>query len=188
LPNALAPVPVPQSLTNGSRKNAAADFLVTPYVVVIDTREQHNYDFGGIVSDASTGRKPVLVQTRRAGLKSGDYSVDGFEDEVAVERKSAHDLFNTLGQDRKRFERELARLGAMRFAAVVVEAEWSEILNDPPPRSRLNPKTVFRSVVAWQQRWPAVHWWQCPGRAFAEVATFRMLERYWRENKGRRVR
>jgi hypothetical protein len=36
-------------------------------------------------------------------------------------------------------------------------------------------------VIAWQQRYPRVHWWLCPGRAFAEVTTYRILERYWRD-------
>jgi len=71
----------------------------------------------------------------------------------------------------------------MQFAAVVVEAEWSEILASPPPHTQLTPKTIFRSVLAWQQRFPRVHWWFVPGRSAGETTTFRVLERYWRERQ-----
>jgi ERCC4-type nuclease len=156
--------------------------LVAPFTLVIDSREQTPYAFAGLRSDADAGRRPLLVRTVTRGLEAGDYSLEGFERLVAVERKSLSDLFATLGQARARFVRELRRLQALyEFAAVVVEAGWEDILVRPPPRSRLRPKTVFRSVVAWQQRYPRVHWWMCPSREFAEVVTFRMLERFWRD-------
>ena len=159
--------------------------LVTPFTVLIDTREQRPFGFASIRSDAYTGRRPLLVRTLVRTLDAGDYSLVGFERRVSVERKALADLFNTLGQARARFVRELQRLqAAYEFAAVVVEAGWEDILGRPPPRSRLRPKTVFRSVVAWQQRYPRVHWWMCPSREFAEVVTFRVLERFWKDCAG----
>jgi ERCC4-type nuclease len=162
--------------------------LTCPFVVVIDTREQLPLTFAGLTADAKDGRRPLVVQTQRGTLSQGDYSILGMERRVAVERKSAGDLFGTLGRHRRRFERELARLQALAFAAVVVEADWAEILTRPPERSRLPPKTVFRSVVAWQQRYRGVHWCFMPGRAAAEAATFRVLERFWRDRQPGRVR
>jgi DNA excision repair protein ERCC-4 len=150
-------------------------------VVVIDTREQSPYSFAGLKADASDGGGELIITTRRGTLRSGDYSVRGHERRVAVERKSLADLYGTLGSGRDRFERELQRLAGYHYAAVVVEAEWSEILTAPPPRSKLNPKTIFRSVLAWQQRYPAVHWWMVAGRAMGEVTTFRILERFVKE-------
>jgi hypothetical protein len=99
---------------------------------------------------------------------------------VAIERKSLADLYSTLGQGRQRFARELERLNGYEFTAVVVEAEWSVVIGSPPAYSQLLPKTVYRSVIAWQVRYPKVHWWFVPGRDFAEVTTFRLLERYWK--------
>jgi DNA excision repair protein ERCC-4 len=154
-----------------------------PTVIVIDTREQSPYTFASIRSDARDGGKLLAITTRRGTLRSGDYSLLGYERRIAVERKSLADLYGTLGRGRARFERELARLAAMQFAAVVVEAEWSEVLGSPPPRSRLNPKTIYRSVLAWQQRYPSVHWWFLPGRAYGEVTTFRILDRFLRESQ-----
>jgi DNA excision repair protein ERCC-4 len=152
---------------------------VCPFVVMIDTREQLPYEFGNIISDAKHGRVPVIVNRYVGTIESGDYSIVGLQDKIAVERKSKADLFGTLGQGRERFERELERLNRLDFAAVVVECEWSEIYSDPPSRSQLPPKTVFRSVNAWEQRYTRVHWCFCPDRKFAEVKTFRVLERFY---------
>lgn len=160
--------------------------LTCPFTIVVDTREQDPYAFAGLRADAKYQRRPLIVNTRRGTLGQGDYSIDGWWAEIAIERKSAADLFGTLGQARDRFERELARLQCLAFAAVVVEAEWSELLKDPPVHSRLNPRTVFRSVVAWQQRFNRVHWLMMPGRRAAEAAVFRVLERYWRDRNGNR--
>ncbi len=163
--------------------STAAEPLIFPCPVVIDTREKQPFAFTGLLSDARYGRRPVVVRTITDTLQSADYSLLGMEAEIGIERKSLQDLFNTLGQGRKRFQRELDRLSLYQFAAVVCEADWQTITTAPPERSQLAPKIVFRSVIAWQIRFPRVHWWMCPGRDFAEKTTFRLLERYWKERQ-----
>lgn len=158
-----------------------ADPYVTPFAVVVDTRENAPYDFHGIRADSRDGGGPVVVRIVRRGLPTGDYSLEGFEDEVAIERKSLDDLYGTLGGGRKRFEREMERLAAMRWACVVIEASWTRILTRPPVQSRLRPKTILRSVDAWSIRFPNVHWRTADTRGLAERMTFRLLERYWKE-------
>lgn len=161
------------------------DYLLCPFTVIVDSREQSPFTFRGFRGDASQKRRPLVVRTVVAGLASGDYSIEGFENRVAVERKSLSDLFGTLGNGRERFERELQRLSAMEFAAVVIEAGWSSIIGSPPPQSKLTPKTVFRSVIAWQQEFPGIHWWTLDTRSLAEHATFRILERFWKVEQRR---
>ncbi len=157
--------------------------LVFSPAIIVDTREQAPYTFSSLCGDVKDNERPIRITTVRRGLAQGDYSLDGFEDKVAVERKSKQDCFGTLGQGRLRFERELARLATLTIAAVVVEAEWSEVLGDPPPFSRLVPRTIFRSALAWMMRFPNVHWLMMPGRRIAEQATFRFLEKFWRESQ-----
>ena len=163
------------------RTKPAAEPPAFPCAVVVDTREQAGYSFTRIPADVSQGGGFVAIRTEVRTLRSGDYSLAGYEARVAVERKSLADAYGTFGQGRDRFERELLRLNVMQFAAVIVEAEWSEVLGSPPPHTQLSPKTIFRSVLAWQQRFTRVHWWFMPGRAAAEVTTFRVLERFWKE-------
>lgn len=149
--------------------------------VIIDTREQLPYTFERLNCDKADGGGVATIPTVRERLDAGDYSLSGFERKVAVERKSLADLYHTLGQGRERFERELLRLSHYQFAAVVVEATWPQALV-PPPWTQLRPKTVFRSINAWKQRWPNVHWDFLGDRRLAEVHTFRTLERFLRDD------
>jgi len=187
-----------------------------PFSIIIDTREQTPFSFLSITVDQqySGGGRSRRVQSSRkttdssapvqigqdatdaetwtipmirGTLQQGDYGIEGMAARVAVERKSAADLFSTLSSGRRRFVRELERLQERcEYAAVVVEADWQTLFTTPPEYSRLPPRNVFRSVVAYQQRYPRVHWWFCPGRRFAELTTFRVLERFWREDDERR--
>jgi ERCC4-type nuclease len=149
---------------------------VCPFVVVVDSREQHPYTFEAITA---AGR-PVEVTTTTAGLKSGDYSIAGHEDAVAVERKSLQDLYGTLTAGRDRFERELERLGEMAYSAVIVEASWHEIAGPAFP-TRTNPASVVGSILALQQRFPRTHWLPAGSRPMAEQVCYGILRRYWIE-------
>jgi len=151
--------------------------MLSSFVAVIDTREQSPFTFQDLRGDA--GRQVLTVPCLRRALPSGDYSIDGHEDHIAIERKSLEDLFGSLGRERARFKREIERLARMNYAAVVCEADWDCIMRFPPEFSRLPPRTVYRTVLAWQLAYPSVHWWMCPGRRFAEITTYRLLERYW---------
>lgn len=155
------------------------DYAIAPFTVVIDSREQFPFGFTGYTADARQQRRPLVIPVQTAGLDSGDYSLLGFERRIAVERKSLSDAYSTFCHDRDRFERELARLNELEFAGVVIEAAWPTILHQPPPHTRFSPKSFFRSVVAWNVRFPRVHWWSCETRSFAERVTLRWLERFW---------
>lgn len=178
-------------LSPASNSNAP---LETAFVIVIDTAEKQEYTFTNLYADAAQLHRPMVVRTERKHITipnsgkpplSVDYSLSGFETTVAIERKSHEDFCNTLaGKHRGRFERKLAILNgdpAYHHVVVVVEAEWSTILNHPPDFSNAAPKSLFRTVIAWQTRYPKVHWLMMPNRERAEQATFRILERWWKE-------
>ena len=149
-----------------------------PLCIIQDTREQAPYTFACITP-------PPLVEV--ATLASGDYSVKGLTDKVAVERKSLIDAFGTFGQGRDRFERELARLSQLRFGAVVLEADWDTIIFQPPARSKLKPKTVIRSMAAWAIR-HGVHFYWMPNRAAAEKWTWISLDRFYQDVTSGKIR
>lgn len=183
-PFALDPEP---SITKPTRKRTPRSPTVTaPFTVVIDTREQAPFSFQGMTADANKQHKPLVVPVEFRGLSTGDYSVAGLENFICIERKSAADLYSTLGQGRDRFEREHERMKEMvargGWCAVVVEAGMNALLTQPPAGSRLNPKTVFRTSIAWQQRY-GVPWVFLDGRRLAEVWTYRSLERFWMDLK-----
>ncbi len=156
--------------------------VIFPVPVVVDRREQLPFSFAGLSTDAREGSRPLTVTTTPGTLPAGDYSLEGYVGRLAVERKSLSDLFQSLGRERAREERKLARMdsGEHEYAAYVVEADWDAVLLAPPEFTRVRPKTIFRTVIAWQVRYPRVQWWFCPGRRFAEVVTFRLLERFYK--------
>ena len=160
--------------------------IIVPFTVLVDGREKAPYHFTGLRADVKQRRRPLQITTKWARLESGDYSIDGLQDRVSVERKSLDDLYSTLGQHRNRFKRELARLTDLDCAAVVIEAEWSTILQSPPMWSRLVPKVIYRSILSWQQTFPTVQWLTLPDRRVAEITTFRILERFYRECQANR--
>jgi DNA excision repair protein ERCC-4 len=158
-----------------------AEPLVSPFTIIVDSREQQPFLFFDIRADAKDGNRPVQVQTKVAGLAAGDYSIEGFEDRIAIERKSFEDLFSTLSHGRDRFERELERLNALQFAAVVTEASWRDIAYYQPHHSRMRSKSVVRSIFAFSVRFPRVHWFPWDNRQLAEACCYRLLERFWRD-------
>jgi ERCC4-type nuclease len=149
-----------------------------PFTILVDGREKAPFTFTAIQADADRGYRPLAIARQWAHLETGDYTIEGMEDLVAVERKSLEDLYSTLGQHRQRFEREMQRLAAMEHAAVVIEADWWRILQRPPPQSKLLPKTVFRTALSWAEKY-GVHWLAMPDRRMAEITTFRVLECFY---------
>ncbi len=158
----------------------------SPFTIAIDTREQLPYAFEKIEAPRKNSNKKekllyLDLPTKITTLRSGDYSIVGHESSVAVERKSAEDLYSTVSQGRDRFTRELQRLNQMEIAWVVVESEFRELLESPPKFTKFNPTALVRSIDAWQVRYPRVHWWFVPSRIAGEVKTFRLLYRWWLE-------
>lgn len=162
---------------------------ICPFTVVIDTREQAPFTFRGLRNDSDRKYRPLVVRSVVQGLPTGDYSIEGFEHRISVERKSLPDAFSTFTTDRERFERELVRLNFMDFGAVVIEAGWDALIDGPEridrteQHRRVIGKTVYRSILAWAQRFPRVHWFPMPTRQEAEHTTFRLLERWWEDEK-----
>lgn len=134
--------------------------------IIQDSREQHPFTFE---------RFPVEVE--RAALPAGDYSLPGFEDRVAIERKEVNDLIGCLmNGNRERFERELAKLRFYDLAAVTVEASLDDVSRGRY-RSEMKPQAALQSIFAFQVRY-RVPFMFCGSRPGAEYATFSLLEKY----------
>jgi ERCC4-type nuclease len=107
----------------------------TDITVIVDTREQLPFDL--------TGLRRV-----RGTLTTGDYSVEGLTNKVAIERKGLDDLVACVGHERERFEREIMRLLAYPTRAVIVEASWAD-LDEGDWRAKTTPAAVVGSVIGW---------------------------------------
>jgi len=174
----------------GKPRDDRSQPLPAPFTVIVDTREQAPFAFADILADKpkqnADGSRRIAVPVAWRALKAGDYSIEGWEDRIAIERKSPADLFGTLGARRSQFEREHERLAEIiasgGWAAVVIESNWTEMLRHPPEHSRLKPKTAFRTSISWARRY-RVPWVTCDSRPLAEVWTYRALESFWKDQQ-----
>ncbi|MGN1273806.1 MAG: ERCC4 domain-containing protein [Thermoguttaceae bacterium] len=143
---------------------------LAPFIIAIDTREQRPFEFRGI------GKR---IYTNRQTLKTGDYSLVGFEKRVCVERKSKLDLYQSVTHERDRFERELKRMSQMERACVVVECSVEEVQMGTEI-SRVSPENIVLTALSWAGRY-RVPWFFMADRAEAERATFDFLRFAWRD-------
>ncbi|MCJ7771568.1 MAG: ERCC4 domain-containing protein [Desulfobacterales bacterium] len=97
---------------------------------------------------------------------------------MTVERKSLVDLFGSVGNGRARFEREMERMKEFDYAALVIENDFRTMFCNPPSRSKMSPKSVFRTLIAWSQRYD-VYIWNMWDRTSAEKVTHLVLKRYY---------
>ena len=101
--------------------------------IVIDTREKDEYSFA--------------VASIRRKLDAGDYSIEGLESQIAVERKSLDDFVSTVIHARRRFREELRKLAGFRAACVVVEASVADVLLQHY-RGEAHPNAVVGSALS----------------------------------------
>ena len=133
-------------------------------MILIDTREQQPYTF----ENSQTGTIPV-----------GDYSIQGLENHIAIERKELNDLIGCLTNGRERFEKELHKGRALDYFALVIEASLSDLINGRY-RSQMDPKAAIQSLLASsiRHRMPIFF---CENRKYAERVTESLLLKYCRE-------
>lgn len=165
-----------------------------PFVVLVDSAEQQPWTFQGFRCDSRRQYRPLDVNWQYACLgrypqSRGDYSIQGCEGRIGIERKSVDDCRSTLlGWDsrRDRFSNELSNLAELESSCVIVEGTLEEVVtqvDDYGKKSRAHTaKSIYRSIIAFQQDYP-VPWIFCNGRRWAETTAFRWMERFWRKHK-----
>lgn len=89
---------------------------VPRYTILIDNNEQAPWRF------------PVGQVTKRTSIDTGDYTIQGFEAVITVERKSLNDLVHTVIHDWRRFSKQLRRMAAMDVAVIVVDASAEDLM------------------------------------------------------------
>lgn len=141
-----------------------------PFVIAVDTREQAPFDLLGFA-------------TIRKTLKTGDYSIVGLEDRVAVERKSYTDCWGSMSEGRARFERCVRRLAELDRAAIVIECSILALAQQPAYIQRTTPASVVGGLISWscQYRIPVFF---ADDRLHAERVMVRFLASYFKHRGG----
>jgi hypothetical protein len=125
------------------------------YLVKRDTREQLGWEFP---------EKDRCRGTVAATLKTGDYTLEGFEDRFVIERKrSPSELSQNLFQ--KRFDAELVRLDKFEHAYLFLEFEFADLVRFPEnsgvPKSkwpflRVTPQLLVKRLHEVQLEHPSL--------------------------------
>lgn len=184
---------------------SAPGCIRSPFVILIDKAEKAPFCFDGLRSRSFIDKDmreycPVRTERRFLGIGMGDYSIDGYQGRVAIERKSMVDFQGTLlgwrheveaggpggwSHDidrRARFKRELGNLAAMECKAVIVEATLGQCLEFAPTwgvrTAGENAKYLHSTYLSWQDEFP-VPWIFCDDKELATVTCFRILEKFW---------
>lgn len=108
------------------------------FTAIIDTREQDPWELSPMRTEVGT-------------LPTGDYSLRGMENSIAIERKSLPDFLSCVGRNRERFEREVQRLLAYPTRALVIESTWYEI-ETGNYKSEVHPRAATGSIIGWIAR------------------------------------
>lgn len=143
--------------------------------IIQDSREQAPYAFN-VPKYAGT-----VVEV--AALSTGDYSLHGLTDRIAIERKSLPDLTGTLTTGRERFQRECERGRGLDYFGLVIEASMNDVRRHNY-RSAMTPQSLLQTLAAWSIRYGLhVHW--CGGREGGEYLVHSLLEKFLKEQQTR---
>jgi DNA excision repair protein ERCC-4 len=112
------------------------DLRPSDIMAIVDAREQLPLD--------------LHLPFKRGTLAAADYSVEGLESMIAVERKGPQDLIACVGRERDRFEACLKRMQGYEVRAVVLEMTWADI-EFGGWRGKVTPAQVKAALYSWSK-------------------------------------
>ena len=128
------PPPIPVLAERGGTQ------LKTPRpVLLVDTREQHPFDFSRFDG--------WFAGIQKRALQLGDYSIAGMENICAVERKDLSDLVHSLTVERSVFVHRLRRIAQVPHRLLVIDAALSQV-KSRYAHSGVDPNRITQAVIA----------------------------------------
>ena len=154
-------------------------------IILIDNREKQPWTF----RDIREKHPDADFQTRLTRIHTGDYTLEGFEDRIAIERKSPRDVYITLQQNFNRFNEEFERMNNMEAAWIVVEtplskyvgasgADYYQVLACVQKKHH-----VLRGMMNLMIRYPRIRWKFCQSPEEAEWFAFLQLLNFYHAAK-----
>jgi len=111
------------------------------FTVIKDTREQKGHHFD---EDAKNRCAGMVVQT----MKTGDYTLLGFEDKLCIERKaSVEELSINLGKESRPFRREIDRMAEFPHRFLILEFDLEDIMEFPNHKTSRIPMAKRKTVT-----------------------------------------
>jgi len=122
------------------------------YKLIVDTREKTPWVFSS-----------YDVISRK--LNTGDYSIEGFEDVISIERKKTTSEWATNVFE-KRFHEELLRSKNLRHFYIICEFTLDDLMKFPANsgipkylwgKIKVSPHLLLKKTIEIQQEFPNVH-------------------------------
>ena len=151
------------------------------YTVVKDSREQDGYTFNRFTSRFHECKGMVVRK-----LDTGDYSIEGLEDKVCIERKGRiSELAINLGKDKHRFMREIERMKEFPFKFLVLEFSLEDVMSFPegsdiPDENwnslKITNKYMLKMLIEFQM-YDDIHVIFCGSKKNAKLVVSSILKR-----------
>ncbi len=165
------------------RKSGYIPQIPKGLVIIRDTREIPGglaYEFGNIV--------PYVDKV----LRYGDYSIQGMENLISIERKTLSDFYGSIGGKKQegvlntRRERLHNEFGRMRdanveFRALVIEAEEEMVMTPEISYSKLNPNSIYGTIASFELRYN-IHVYYGDRKA-CQVKLINWFVKFWKLKK-----
>jgi ERCC4-type nuclease len=147
------------------------------FTVIRDTREKtaHGWSF-----DPDAYCEGTVIDK----VDTGDYTIEGLEDFICIERKQSIDEFahNCI---EKRWQKCMQRMSECRHSFLIFEFPWADVDNYPasakvPKRVRNKlriPAKYIRKVIHTARQDYNIHVYACGGRLEAEKLAYRILRK-----------
>lgn len=116
-----------------------------PFRVVRDSREKKGHGWYFRASANCDGMDVRKVET-------GDYTIEGYEHLIMIERKSKQDLWQTLTSGRPRFMREMDRAKKIPARYIVIEASLGDIQRGSR-FSKVRGDFIIASLISLEQKY-----------------------------------
>jgi ERCC4-type nuclease len=135
----MAAMPVPPPVIPVLAERGGTQLKTPRPVLVIDTREQHPFDFSRFAG--------WFAGIENKALRLGDYSIAGMEDICVVERKDLSDLVHSFTLERKIFITRLRLMAQYPHPLLVIDATFSQV-KSRYAHAGTDPNRITQSLIA----------------------------------------
>lgn len=149
-----------------------------PFTIIVDTREQQPWEFG-------------FHNTAKQKLDTGDYSIQGLEDILAIERKkSVSEIANNISESR--FKDVLNRLSTFPYKFMLLEFDLEDVYNFPVgsdipkklwDKLRISSKYLLKYLTEIQLNY-GIHIIYCGDASNAEKMAVSIMKRVYEKHGG----
>lgn len=167
-------LPPPSSRLIVKRNGHSITRQIPKPIVLIDSREKEPFDFRNFPN--------WIADQKTQKLSVGDYSVEGMEDSLVIERKSLSDLVTTLIQQRSRFFKMCEVMAEYRWRALLVEASYEDIKSPCGKYTQAHPNVISGTLDALEARFGIPVVYTSRYRALAEEKAASWISKhftYW---------